>query len=594
MRLWGVIMNKTTNFVIEGRLTQLLGENYISVEHALKELVDNAWDADAMNVFITLPQSLNESERFISIVDDGNGMSEASVTNEYMKIARDRVAIKGDCTDVKKRLVKGRKGIGKFAGLLVADKMSIITVQNGVQIRFQIVKNEFLNKHENMSTKAIDMVVIKDDLLLNGTKVVLNDIDMLSLTPSDNKLRQLLVLEYGRESDFNIYINGTPLMVEDIGGKNYKFTDEQGRIDLNFNIANKEVKNKRSGIVLRVVGKIIGKPYYWGIEDLNYIHVKLLKKVYGEVNADFLEPYTSNSWGILESSLDYQLVNDFVKGKLLFALNDSFEIYINHTKKQLEREINKQVEKLPEYKRQKALKLIDKVLTGLSDGRHSEQQIKNIIAVTISALENDDYYEIVEKLAESSDTNIEMFAEILKEFGLLDITMIVGQATARLRFLEKLQILADNQDALEKDIHKALEKNMWVFGASYSMMASNQTTNHIIEKYLGEKFSGDRAYKRPDLLLNCDHSNKFLLIEFKRPSIVLDRTHEAQAVAYRDDLLTKFPNKSIEIMVVGKNITPTISPQNTQNNLRLMSYDEIILNARNELEWLILNLTTDN
>jgi hypothetical protein len=587
-------MNKIINFVVEGRLTQLLGENYISVEHALKELVDNAWDADATNVLITLPQSLNESERFISIVDDGNGMSEAAVTNEYMRIARDRVSIKGDRTDVKKRLVKGRKGIGKFAGLLVADKMTITTVQNGMQTQFEIVKNEFLNQHESITTKKIDMRVINDNLLLNGTKVILNGLDMLSLTPSDDKLRQLLVLEYGRESDFNIFINGIPLTVEDIGGKNYKFTDEQERIDLNFNIANKEVKNKRSGIVLRVSEKIIGKPHYWGIEDLNYIHDKFLKKVYGEVNADFLEPYTSNSWGILESSLDYQLVNDFVKEKLLFALNDCFEAYINHTKKQLEREINKQIEKLPEYKRQKALKLIDKVLTGLSDGRHSEQQIKNIIAVTISALENNDYYEIIEKLAESSDTNIEMFADLLKEFGLLDITMIVSQATARLGFLEKLQILADNHDALEKDIHIALEKNMWVFGASYSMMASNQTTNHIIEKYLGEKFSGDRANKRPDLLLNCDHSNKFLLIEFKRPSIVLDRTHEAQAVAYRDDLLTKFPNKSIEIMVVGKNITPTISPQNTQNNLRLMSYDEIILNARNELEWLISNLTTDN
>ncbi len=587
-------MNNTTSFVVEGRLTQLLGENYVSVEHALKELVDNAWDADATNVFITLPQSLNESESIISIADDGNGMSESAIANEYMRIARDRVSIKGDRTEMKKRLVKGRKGIGKFAGLLVAEKMSVTTVQNGIQIQFQIDKNEFLNQHENMTSKEIELMIIKDNQLLNGTKILLNDLDMQSLIPSDDKLRQLLVLEYGRENDFNIFINGTPLMVEDIGGKNYKFIDEQGRIDLNFNIANKEVKNKRSGIVLRVGGKIIGKPHYWGIENLNYIHNKLLKKVYGEVNADFLEAYTSNSWGILESTLDYLHVNDFVREKLLFALNDSFEAYINHTKKKLEREINKQVEKLPEYKRQRALKLIDKVLTGLSDGRHSEQQIKNIIAVTISALENDDYYEIVEKLAESNETNIVIFADILKEFGLLDITMIVSQATARLRFLEKLQILADNQNALEKDIHKALEKNMWVFGASYSMMASNQTTNHIVQKYLGEKFSGERANKRPDLLLNSDHSNKFLLIEFKRPSIVLDRTHESQAVAYRDDLLTKFPNRAIEIIVVGKSITPTISPQNTQNNLRLMSYDEIILNARNELEWLISNLTTDN
>jgi hypothetical protein len=225
-------------------------------------------------------------------------------------------------------------------------------------------------------------------------------------------LRQLLVLEYGRESDFEIFVNGSPLMVEDIGGKNYRFTDEQGQIDLNFNIAKRKVKNKQSGIVLRVKGKIIGKPHYWGIENLNYIHEKLLNKVYGEVNADFLEKYTSSFWAIMESSLDYQSVNDFVKEKLLVALNDSFDAYINYTKKKLKREIDKQVERLPQYKRDKAKKLIDKVLTGLSDGRHSEQQIKNIVTVTLSALENDDYYEIIEKLAESSDTNIEMFADM--------------------------------------------------------------------------------------------------------------------------------------------------------------------------------------
>lgn len=75
---------------------------------------------------------------------------------------------------------------------------------------------------------------------------------------------------------------------------------------------------------------------------------------------------------------------------------------------------------------------------------------------------------------------------------------------------------------------------------------------------------------------------------------MLDRTHEAQAAAYRDDLLTKFPNKMIEIIVIGKSITPTIFPQNTQDYLRLMSYDEIILNARSELEWLMSNINKDN
>jgi len=48
--------------------------------------------------------------------------------------------------------------------------------------------------------------------------------------------------------------------------------------------------------------------------------------------------------------------------------------------------------------------------------------------------------------------------------------VIANQASTRLRFLEQLQVLIDNPNTLEKDIHKVLEKNMWVFGAKYSLM----------------------------------------------------------------------------------------------------------------------------
>ncbi len=583
-------MSKTANFIVEGRLTQLLGENYSTAEHALKELVDNAWDANAENVYIALPQSLDDSERYISIKDDGIGMSEDSIENEYLRIARDRISSKGEKTELKNRLVKGRKGIGKFAGLLLADRMRVVTTQNSKTTQFDIVKGDFLSHHDNLTLQDINLMTLENNNANNGTEIILNNIDILSIDPNYDKLRQLLIIEYGREDNFNIFINNNAIKVEDIGGKNYRFSERNYGIELNFNIAGKEIKNKKSGIVLRVKGKIIGKPHYWGVEDVNYIHSQLLKKVYGEVNADFLEKYTTNSWGIVESTVDYQRVEKFVSEKLLFALEDSFDAYIQHTKKQVEKEINKQLEKLPEFKREKALRLINKVLTGLSDGRHNEQQIKNIIAVTISALENDDYYDIIEKIAQASDGNIEIFASALREFGIIDISLIAIQATARLSFLEKLQFLVDKEDTLEKDLHTALEKNMWVFGAEYSLMSSNQTTNHIVDKYLGEKFKGDRANKRPDLLLSNGIGNKMLLIEFKRPSLQLEREHEAQATEYRDDLLLHFPNKAIDILVIGKRINPKISVQQTQPNLKLMSFTELILNARTELEWLLNNL----
>jgi DNA mismatch repair ATPase MutL len=71
------------------------------VEHALKELIDNAWDADAENVYIHLPDSLDPEVRFITVVDDGIGMSSENIKSDYMHIARNRLVLGGDRTKIK-------------------------------------------------------------------------------------------------------------------------------------------------------------------------------------------------------------------------------------------------------------------------------------------------------------------------------------------------------------------------------------------------------------------------------------------------------------------------------------------------------------
>ncbi|MGE0328323.1 MAG: ATP-binding protein [Polyangiaceae bacterium] len=109
-------MVKAARFKVDPKLASLLGESYRSSEEALKELVDNAWDADAENVNITLPGAVDGGP--IVIEDDGSGMTETELREEYLKIANDRCTRKGETTPTKRRKVKGRKGIGKFVTAL--------------------------------------------------------------------------------------------------------------------------------------------------------------------------------------------------------------------------------------------------------------------------------------------------------------------------------------------------------------------------------------------------------------------------------------------------------------------------------------------
>src|ERR1022692_3414572 len=77
------VQSQHANFQVDPRLATLLGERYRSTEQALKELVDNAWDADAPNVWITLPGAMTFDP--ITVRDDGTGMTERELRQEYLK-----------------------------------------------------------------------------------------------------------------------------------------------------------------------------------------------------------------------------------------------------------------------------------------------------------------------------------------------------------------------------------------------------------------------------------------------------------------------------------------------------------------------------
>lgn len=131
-------MSSHAYFRVDPRLASLLGKSYRSTEQALRELVDNAWDADAENVSITLPQPLTGGP--IIVADDGTGMTEDEVRRQYLMIANDRYSRRGTKT-AKGRLIRGRKGIGKFAGLVAAEEMRVETWSGGQKTTLNVSKS---------------------------------------------------------------------------------------------------------------------------------------------------------------------------------------------------------------------------------------------------------------------------------------------------------------------------------------------------------------------------------------------------------------------------------------------------------------------
>lgn len=91
---------------------------YSTLPPVIGELVANAWDANATEVEIAIPEApIDDRSSEIVIVDDGMGMTEQDIREKYLVVGRDRrEEERSDRTpDPFRRKIMGRKGIGKFS-----------------------------------------------------------------------------------------------------------------------------------------------------------------------------------------------------------------------------------------------------------------------------------------------------------------------------------------------------------------------------------------------------------------------------------------------------------------------------------------------
>ncbi len=380
-------MSDKANFKVDPRLAKLLGESYRSTEQALKELVDNSWDADSTVVSITLPDPMTPNP--IVIEDDGSGMTEQELRNEYLVVANDRRSRKGERTTRLKRLVKGRKGIGKFAGLMVADVMEIQTTARGITTRVVISKENLLNATRDLESIDLPLTVEPAPEGVSGTKVTLVGLNQRYEFPLPEKLKSLLMLEYGREEDIRIAVNGEFLSLEDLPGEQFikeEIVAEAGAIRLKFKVTDDTKSMKRAGIAIRVGGKIVGRPGFFGLEDDPEIPPKLLKKIYGEVEADALVDSVTADWGdLVENSKAFQALKSVVQTHLRNAVEEVFKREVDLQRARIQRKIDFRLAEMPEHRRRFAKIALERVMRRFYG--ESEDKVEAVVSVVLDAFE---------------------------------------------------------------------------------------------------------------------------------------------------------------------------------------------------------------
>lgn len=573
------------SFQVDSRFATLLSQEYTSSERAIKELIDNTWDADAENVSVTLPKPISNEP--IIIQDNGSGMTEEELRRHYLFIASDRRSRRGERTTGKNRLIKGRKGIGKFAGLMAASVMILQTRARGRQCSF-ILRLQDLANVEDIEQLQIDFQVEPCNPELHGTTITLTDLHQGLVYPNASKLRQVLLQDYGRQDDFIIIVDGKQLDVDDISGS-YVVTEQElpsvGKVRLRFSLSDCKTGLRQPGITLRVDGKSVGQPGFFGLDEQDDFPKKLLRKLYGEVEADGLRDHITAGW---DSPVENSELLNIVENYILPILRDAFEQQYRRemqlAQARLTKNIHERLSKLPEYKRHFADRAIKKVLDKYYG--EPESKVEPIVYVLLEALERSDYRLLLEHIADAKPGDVTGIADSLNRFGLADMAFLGQQAIARQVFLDQLETLILDDATSEAVLHKALEHNLWIFGSEYSLFSSNTTLRRQVEVLLGKIYTGKKSDKRPDLLLNENLTGEYLLIEFKRPRHPLNHDDYIQATSYRHEL-SKYLNPHIRVLLIGGKRSPDFPTNNTEPQVETRLYSQVISTARKQIEWLL-------
>lgn len=117
-----------------GRIIDHLGFlMYQSPVAAVAELVANAWDANADNVKMTLPEKLTKAAE-LKVEDDGNDMSFGECQASFLNVGYARLGTKKiERSKRENRRILGRKGLGQFVGFGIAKLVRIETCDGSLR-----------------------------------------------------------------------------------------------------------------------------------------------------------------------------------------------------------------------------------------------------------------------------------------------------------------------------------------------------------------------------------------------------------------------------------------------------------------------------
>lgn len=284
-----------------------LGERmYVEAIELIRELVANAYDADAMEVHLTIAPDV------IVVEDDGSGMDYRGL-QQFFTIGSEEKRVRNVSPRFGRQRI-GQFGIGKFAALAAADEFRIETKRNGFVYAVKFNKDDWQGRADWALPVEREPAT---SLHRDGTRITMTKLrKRFSSAEVERFLRESVPL---RAKKFSVFVNGNRLSVKFIPGRRVPVRVKTffGMIEGEIVVAQRASDVPTPGIECRARQVLIRREFF-GLEQE---YAREIRRVAGSVNADFL-PVTAGRDDFIRDSIEFQLFLKTVRGALEQVLND--------------------------------------------------------------------------------------------------------------------------------------------------------------------------------------------------------------------------------------------------------------------------------
>ena len=567
-----------------GSLIEELGAKmYPSVTASVAELISNAWDADAKNVWITMPlgRRVESDTDEIDVLDDGIGMSRSEARTKYLVVGRKRRIEEDGWKSPAGRSLHGRKGIGKLAAFGTAKNLQCITLkQGGTHTAFELDYDKIRRLKGGEDYKVPELVEyavpVRADTgqpLANGTQVRLSNL-LGKMIPNEDRFRASLARRFGVLSpEMNIFLNGrnverfdipldirfprdgvpepgkglpprdpatgerTPPLVVDDGWTIETLPEGEVRWWIGFTATPIDVAELR-GIAVLSHRKMVQSPFMFG-RSLGTSGQLGQEYLVGEVIADWIDNNIQPEEDLVETNrsqlqLEDERLQEFLqwgRRRLRWALALRSELRKDRVIETVL--LDPAVEnRLGQFtsREQTAFKTIGKHLAKMPEA--DSDDVTDLMLQIMDSYDDKSVREMIERIGETDETTQERMWGLIAEFGLIDARRTATRVRARMQVIEKLEDLVASGALEVPEIHNHIRDNFWLLDPRWDLYGDEVDLTRMLQDKYG--YSTKEPGRQVDYLFSVapttlTSADEVIVVEIKRARKADGSKHRANS-----------------------------------------------------------------